>query len=57
MIDVWFHFPEYRQEIVSALGEDAVDNYVSENSNIFPLYSQHSRTMFENFLKIADLLT
>ena len=57
MIDTWFHFPEYRQEIVSALGEDAVDNYVTESAHIFPLYRQHSRIMFENFLKIAGLLT
>ncbi len=57
MIDVWFHFPEYRQEIVSALGEDAVDNYVSESASLFPLYRQHSRIMFENFLKIAGFIT
>ncbi len=57
MIDTWFHFPEYRQEITSALGEDAVDNYVSEKADIFPLYRDHSRTMFENFLKIAGLLS
>jgi len=57
MIDLWFHFPEYRQEIVNALGEDAVDNYVSQKADIFPLYRQHSRTMFENFLRIAGLLT
>ncbi len=57
MIDVWFHFPEYRQEIVSALGEDAVDNYVSNSASLFPLYRQHSRIMFENFMKIAGLLT
>jgi GMP synthase (glutamine-hydrolysing) len=57
LIDIWFHFPEFREEIVSALGENAVDNYVSQSANIFPLYRQHSRTMFENFLKIAGLLT
>ncbi len=57
MIDTWFHFPEYRQEIVNALGEDAVDNYVSQKANIFPLYRQHSRIMFENFLKIAGLFS
>ncbi len=57
MIDVWFHFPEYRQEIVSSLGEEAVDNYVSESASLFPIYRQHSRIMFENFLIIAGLLT
>ncbi len=57
MIDVWFHFPEYRQEIVSALGEGAVDNYVSDSASLFPLYRQHSRIMFENFLRIGGLIT
>ena len=57
MIDIWFHFPEYRQEIVSALGEGAVDNYVSDSASLFPLYRQHSRIMFENFMKIAGLIT
>jgi len=57
MINAWFHFPEYRQEIVNALGEDAVDNYVRESASLFPLYRQHSRILFENFLKIAGFLT
>jgi GMP synthase (glutamine-hydrolysing) len=56
IIDVWFHFPEYRQEIERALGEGAVEHYVSESATLFPLYRQHSRIMFENFLKIAGLL-
>lgn len=56
MIDVWFHFPEFRQEIVNALGEDAVDNYVSESASLIPLYRQHSRIMFENFLRIGGLI-
>ncbi len=57
MIDIWFHFPEYKHEIVSALGEGAVDNYVSDSASLFPLYRQHSRIMFENFMKIAGLIT
>ena len=57
MLDVWLHFPEYRQDIVNILGEDAVDNFASDSTRIFPLYRQHSRIMFENFLKIAGLIT
>src|SRR5215831_6550668 len=56
MIDIWFHVPEFRQEIVNALGEDAVDHYVSQSAGLFPLYRQHSRIMFENFLRIAKLI-
>jgi len=57
MIDVWFHFPEYRQEIVSALGEGAVDNYVRDSARLIPIYCQHSRIMFENFLRIAGFIS
>ena len=57
MIDVWFHFPEYRQEIVSALGEGAVDNYVRDSARLILIYRQHSRIMFENFLKIAGFIS
>ena len=57
MLDVWLHFPEYRQEIVSTLGESAVDNFVSDSARLFPLYHQHARIMFENFLKIGGVIT
>ena len=57
MLDVWLHFPEYRQEIVSTLGESAVDNFVSDSARLFPLYHQHTRIMFENFLKIGGVIT
>ena len=57
MIDVWFHFPEYRQEIVSALGEGAVDNNVRDSARLILIYRQHSRIMFENFLKIAGFIS
>ncbi len=57
MLDVWFHFPKYREEIVNTLGEGAVDNYVRDNARLIPLYRQHSRIMFENFLRIGGLIT
>jgi GMP synthase-like glutamine amidotransferase len=56
MLDIWLHFPEYRQEIVNTLGEEAVDNFVSDSARLFPLYRKHSRIMFENFLKIGGLI-
>ena len=56
MLDVWFHFPEYREEILKKLGEGAVDNYVKDNAWLLPLYRQHSRIIFENFLRIGSLI-
>ena len=56
MIDMWFHFPEYRQEIVSALGEDAVDNYVSESASLFPLYRQAFAHHVRELLEISGVI-
>lgn len=56
MLDVWLHYPEYRQEIIRALGEEAADKFISDREKLYPLYRAHTRTMFENFLKIAGLL-
>ena len=56
MLDVWLYYPEYRQEIVRTLGEDAVDKFISDRAQLYPLYREHTRRMFENFLRIAGLI-
>ena len=55
MLDVWLYYPEYRQEIVRALGEEAADRFISDRARLYPLYREHTRIMFENFLRIAGL--
>lgn len=57
MLDVWMHHPDYRQEIVNTLGERAADKFVSDRTRLYPLYRQHTRIMFENFLRIGGLIT
>jgi GMP synthase (glutamine-hydrolysing) len=56
MLDVWLYYPEYRQEIVRALGEEAAEKFISDRARLYPLYRAHTRIMFENFLRIAGLL-
>ncbi len=56
MLDVWMHHPDYRQEIVNTLGERAADKFVSDRTRLYPLYRQHTRIMFENFLRIGGLI-
>lgn len=56
MLDVWLYYPEYRQEIVRALGEEAADTFISDRFRLYSLYREHTRIMFENFLRIARLL-
>lgn len=56
MLDVWLYYPEYRKEIVTALGEDAADKFIYDRAQLYPLYREHTRIMFENFLRIAGLI-
>jgi GMP synthase (glutamine-hydrolysing) len=56
MLDVWMHHPDYRQEIVNTLGERAADKFVIDRARLYPLYRQHTRIMFENFLRIGGLI-
>ena len=57
IIDVWIHYPDYRLEIVNTAGETASDKIVSDIPRFYPLYREHSRIMFENFLRIGGLIT
>ena len=56
MLDIWLYSPEYRGEIVRALGEEAAEKFVSDRERLYPLYREHTRIMYENFLRIAGLI-
>jgi GMP synthase-like glutamine amidotransferase len=56
MLDIWIHHPDYRQEIVNTLGETAADKFISDRPRLYPLYREHTRIMFENFLRIGGLI-
>ena len=56
MLDVWLYYPEYRGEIVRVLGEEAAEKFVRDRERLYPLYREHTRIMYENFLRIAGLL-
>lgn len=56
MLDVWLYYPEYRREIVRALGEEAVGKFERDRDRLYPLYREHTRIMFENFLHIGGLI-
>jgi GMP synthase-like glutamine amidotransferase len=52
----WFHQPESVSEIVRLLGEDAPGRLWQTWQSIASTYHQHTRILFENFLRIAQLL-
>lgn len=56
MLNTWLHEPSLKQEITGALGEDEYKRIVSERPRFYARYREHTRVMFENFLRIAELL-
>jgi GMP synthase (glutamine-hydrolysing) len=56
MLDTWFLTPGYREEVIKVLGPDAIERLEQQRRQYYPLYRQHTRTVFENFLRLADLL-
>lgn len=56
MFDTWLHHPDYSKEIVKLLGPDAPDRIEQERPARYPLYREHTRIMFENFLRISECI-
>ncbi len=56
MLDTWLHEPALKHEIIDTLGHAEYERIVSERPQYYPLYQEHTRVMFENFLRIAGLL-
>jgi GMP synthase-like glutamine amidotransferase len=56
MLDSWLLGPPFHQEIVKWIGEDGAARTVEEGHRLYPLYREHTRIMFENFLRIAGLI-
>lgn len=55
MLDTWIQYPEYRREIINILGPDAPEILAQQRLKYYPTYREHTRIMFENFLKISRL--
>ena len=57
MLDTWLQYPAYRQEIINLKGPDALAMLERERQQHYSIYRDHTRLVFENFLKISDLLS
>ena len=56
MLETWLQYSEYRQEIIDLLGPDAPAILEHDRQKYYPTYRHHTRLVFENFLKISNLL-
>lgn len=53
MLDTWLQYPDYKKEIVKTLGQDAPGLIERDRPSCYPIYREHTRILFENFLKIS----
>ncbi len=57
LVKTWLHFPAFAQELIQTLGsENAPEVLEEEWSKHAATYRAHTRIMFENFLRIAELI-
>lgn len=55
MFHTWLRYLLQDQEVVNTLGPDIGGRIEREQSECYPIYRDHSRIVFENFLKISGL--
>lgn len=56
MLNTWVQYPEYRQELIRKLGPDAPDRIEQDGARLYSLYREHTRILFENFLRISKCI-
>ena len=56
MLLSWVRHHPWRDETIALLGPDAYVSIEREARDLSPPYQDHTRTIFENFLTLADLL-
>ena len=56
IFDIWFRCPDFKEIIDRTLGPRALETIERDWLTRYPIYRSHSRTLFENFLKISGCL-
>ena len=56
MLNTWLYHPSMKESIIEVLGLPAYQAIEQEREKAFPIYQQHSKTLFENFLGICNLI-
>ena len=56
MLDLWFRNPDNKRGIIKLVGAEAMEHIERAIPTHYPMYREHTRTVFENFLKISGCL-
>lgn len=57
MFDTWMRFHPHRQEAVELLGHERYEQIAQEYTARYPIYREHTRILFQNFLSLGELYT
>jgi GMP synthase (glutamine-hydrolysing) len=55
-LNFWLYEPSLKESIIEVMGLEAYQAIDQERPLSFPLYQQHTVLLFENFLRICDLI-
>jgi GMP synthase-like glutamine amidotransferase len=56
MLNNWLTDPELKKEFIDIRGIDAYNKIMQERPTLYPIYREHSRILFINFLRIGGLI-
>lgn len=56
MLDTWLNHPDFREEASKIAGPAALEHIEQERSTLYPIYSDQTKLVFENFLKLSNIL-
>ena len=56
MLDTWLWHHDYMKEIMRAVGPDAPERIERDRAKRYPTYREHTCIVFENFLKMSELI-
>jgi GMP synthase (glutamine-hydrolysing) len=56
IFSLWFGHPDYKKEIERVLGSSAHRAIERDMATRYPLYREHTRILFENFLRLSGCL-
>ncbi len=55
LFDLWLGHPELKEAIINSVGIDTYTHIQYERQTLYSAYRDHTRTVFENFLRIGNL--
>ena len=56
MLYHWLHHPDAKESVIKEIGEEGHGAIVAGEPLHYPIYLSHTRVMFENFLRISELI-